>query len=476
MILSKYKVNKSVFVLCFSFLLLGFHSALAQKNIGNKTSSQKELENKKKKLNEDINELNTQLSQTKANKKSKLGQLITLNKKISIREELIGTINAEISQLNQQIHKNEQEAAQLQRNLEKLKQDYGRMLQFAQRNNDAYTNLMFIFAAQGFNQAYLRLKYIQQYSEFRKKQAKEIMTTQTFLLNKLTELKENRQEKNKLLGNEEVEKKSLTIEKQEQEVVLTELQQKEQNIKEELEKKKRDIEQLQMTIRKLIEAEIKRKAEESARIAKEKAEAYAKAKAEKEKQKRENEKKQKDKNKVKPKEGSNVKTLPEPIEEAPLPPKKETIDMPELSEAAEALSADFANNRGKLPWPVGKGVICEAYGEHEHPAIKGFMIMNNGLEICTSKGAQARAVFDGEVTGIAVSPTGGSLIIVRHGEYLSIYNNVGEVTVKTGDKVKAKQILGTILFNDDEGKASLNLQIWKGKKTMDPSGWLFNAR
>lgn len=472
--LSGYKINKQLLFIFSLIFYLGVNTAfLAQKTTGNKTVSQKELENKKKRLNEDINELNAQLSQTKASKKSKLGQLVTLNKKISIREELITTINSEIYQINAQIRKNEQEVELLKKNLEKLKQEYGRMLQFAQRNHDAYTNLMFIFAAQDFNQAYLRLKYIQQYSEFRKKQATEIINAQTVLLNKLNELKENRHEKNVLLGNEEEEKKSLTEEKQEQEVVLTELQQKEKDLKTELEKKKRDIEQLQITIRKLIEAEIKRKAEESARIAKEKAEAYAKAKAEREKKRKEKEKK--DKQKTVTKE-NGTKTIPEPIEELPPPPKKETIDMPELNEAAEALSADFANNRGKLPWPVGKGVICEAYGEHEHPAIKGFMIMNNGVEICTSKGAQARAVFDGEVTGIAVSPTGGSLIIVRHGEYLSIYNNVGEVTVKTGDKVKAKQVLGTILFNEDEGKASLNLQIWKGKKTMDPSGWLFNAR
>ncbi len=472
MIQLKYKISKISCIVVLTCLLGSFQTGYSQKTTP-KTASQKELENKKKKLNDDIHELNSQLSETKATKKSKLGQLITLNKKISIREELIGTINSELSQINTQIKKNEQEATALKQNLEKLKQDYGRMLQFAQRNHDSYTNLMFIFAAQDFNQAYMRLKYMQQYSEFRKKQATEIINAQTILLNKLNELKDNRHEKNMLLGNEEEEKQNLTVEKQEQEVVLTELQQKEKEIKEELEKKKRDIEQLQITIRKLIEAEIKRKAEEAmAKAAKEKAEQQAIAKAEKLKKDKEknvstklNTKKDKDK---------IVKTVPEPIDKPE--PKKETLDVPELSEAAEALSTDFANNRGKLPWPVSKGVICEAYGEHEHPAIKGFMIMNNGLEICTGKGAQARAVFDGEVTGIAISPTGGSLIIVRHGEYLSIYNNVADVLVKTGDKVKAKQLLGSILFNEDEGKASLNLQIWKGKKTMDPSGWLFNGK
>jgi septal ring factor EnvC (AmiA/AmiB activator) len=132
------------------------------------------------------------------------------------------------------------------------------------------------------------------------------------------------------------------------------------------------------------------------------------------------------------------------------------------------------SSRGKLPWPVAKGVICQPYGEYEHPAIKGFIMNNNGVEICSNKGSQARAVFGGEVTSIAIAPTGGKLIIIRHGEYLSVYMNIGVVFVKQGDKVSIKQALGTIL--DEDGKTSMNLQIWKGQKTMDPSGWLFNGR
>jgi septal ring factor EnvC (AmiA/AmiB activator) len=147
-----------------------------------------------------------------------------------------------------------------------------------------------------------------------------------------------------------------------------------------------------------------------------------------------------------------------------------------VSEEMEALSADFSSNRGKLPWPVAKGVICETYGEHEHPAIKGFMMFNNGVEMCVTKGSQARAVFEGEVTGIAVSPTGGKLVIIKHGGYFSVYSNLGDVLVKTGQKVSVKQPIGTVMFNEDEGKASVNFQIWKDQKTMDPAGWLFNAR
>ena len=177
-----------------------------------------------------------------------------------------------------------------------------------------------------------------------------------------------------------------------------------------------------------------------------------------------------DKNKTTPPESKENKTPKLP------PDKKDPAFTPVLTEEAEALSADFSNNRGKLPWPVAKGVICETYGEHEHPAIKGFMMFNNGLEICASKGTQARAVFEGEVTGIAVSPTGGKLVIIRHGEYLSVYTNLNDVLVKTGQKISVKQAIGTIMFNEDEEKTTLNFQIWKGQKTMDPGGWLFNGK
>ncbi|MBA2610913.1 MAG: peptidoglycan DD-metalloendopeptidase family protein [Bacteroidetes bacterium] len=462
MILFKYKKNKLslLFALLFSFVLIpSLYAQTGSKN------SKKDLENKKKKINDEINEINSMLSETKANKKSSIGALVNINMKLEKRQDLINMINAEIHELNRDIKQSEKQAEQLKSNLEKLKGDYARMIIFAQRNQDAYSKIMFVFAADNFNQAYSRLKYMQQYSEFRKKQAVEIITTQTGLIAKLKELKDQRHEKNVLLGNEEVEKENLSSEKQEQEQVLTELQKKEKELKTELDKKKQDAVELQLAIKRLIEAEIKRKMEE-ARKAEEAALAAKKAKEEKEAKE----------NKTKLPKDKSTKEKVAVADLKPVKEKKENLFMPALTEETEALSADFSNNRGKLPWPVGKGVICETYGEHEHPAIKGFMMFNNGVEICATKGTQARAVFDGEVTGIAVSPTGGKLVIIRHGEYLSVYSNLTDVTVKTGQKVTVKQIIGTVASDEEEGKTSMNLQIWKGQKTMDPSGWLYNAR
>lgn len=442
----KKKKNNLIYTGLLLFFI-GFHYPVLVAQT--KTTSQKDLQSKKNKLNDDIKQLNNQLSQTKANKKSQINTIVVINTKIKVREELISTINTELSHINSNIKKNTTEVNSLKQNLDKLKGEYAKMIYFAQRNQDSYTKLMFLFASGDFNQAYIRMKYFQQYTAFRKKQADEIVATQIVLGTKLKELEDQRHEKNKLLGNEKDEKIQLDGEKQQQEIVLSELQQQEKELKEELEKKKRDAENLQIAIKKLIEAEIKRKVDESARIAAAKAakaEKLAKAKA---------------KTKETPKTKTEVKA---PVK----------VTAPELTEEAEAVGADFSSSRGKLPWPVIKGVICQPYGEYEHPAIKGFIMNNNGVEICASKGSQARAVFEGEVTSIAISPTGGKLIIIRHGEYLSVYSNIGDVFVKQGDKVSIKQVIGTIL--DEDGKTSMNLQIWKGQKTMDPSGWLFNAR
>ena len=456
--------NKPSRLLAILLVSLGcITSVPAQKDGKNNHTNQ--LVNKQKKIKEEIREINEILQVTKSNKKSSIGRLVNINMKLEKRQELILTISQQISQINRDIKSNENQIAALTGNLEKLKKEYARMIVFAQRNQDAYSVLMFIFAAESFSQAYSRLKYVQQYSEFRKKQALEIIETQTRLLAKLNELRQQRREKNSLLGIEEDEKKTLSSEKEEQEQVLTELQKKEKELKVELEKKKQETIQLQAEIRRQIELEMKRKADEAAE------EARLLAKKEKEREAKEREereaKKREDKKRPLP---PVAKVVEKPPPEKPLP------DAAELSEAAVALSADFSNNRGKLPWPIPKGIICESYGEHEHPAIKGFMMFNNGLEICSAKGSQARAVFAGEVTSIAISPTGGKLVIIRHGEYLSVYCNLEHILVKTGDKVSVKQPIATVMYDEEEGKASMNFQIWKGQKTMDPGGWLLNAR
>ena len=210
MMLSYYKKNSVVIFLLLFFSFFLTSSFLAQSSNKN---PKKELENKKKRINDEIKEINSILSKTNANKKSSIGNLVTINLRLQKRQDLINTISAELKSVESDIFQNENKQIQLKNNLIKLKKEYARMLVFAQRNKDAYSTLMFIFSSSDFNQAYSRLKYMQQYSEYRKKQAIEIISIQKQISFDIMELNEQLHQKNLLLGNEEEEKQVLKSEK-----------------------------------------------------------------------------------------------------------------------------------------------------------------------------------------------------------------------------------------------------------------------
>lgn len=410
------KKNRSLLLIIFwCFTLLNTSNSFAQKQ------TKKDLENKKKQLQKEIEYTNQLLNETKKSKKLSLNQLVTLNKKISAREELITTINSEIRALNNQINENNESIKGLQNDLAKLKEDYARMIYYAYKNQDAYSRLMFVFASKDFEQAYMRLKYLQQYSDYRHKQAEMIVSTKKNLNAKVQELEAKKSDKRVLLTNEESEKQNLTSEKTEKEQVFSQLQEQESQLKKDLEKKKKDAEKLQQAIQRVIEKELEK----------------AQAEAAKE-------------NKPKP---------------------QRLVLTPE----SQQLSNSFANNKSKLPWPVAKGVICERFGVHPHPLMKDIDINNNGVDICTNTGSLARAVFDGEVKAVVNMPGSGQFILVRHGEFLTIYSNLREVYVKVGDQVKTKQNIGSIVFDEDDSKTVLHFEVWKGQTKLDPEIWLYGS-
>lgn len=437
----------SILLVSFVMLIAYTPQTFAQK--GNK----KDLENKKKKLKEEINTINDLLHETKSSKKISMNQVAILNKKISVREELIGTIKYEIHLINKQINENQTTINTLNTTLDKLKKDYAAMVYFDYRNSDAYSKLMFLFAADSFNQAYQQYKYTQQIAEYRRKKANEITATQAEVTQKIAELNTRKQEKKQLLTSEDSEKVNLAKEKEDQENTLASLQKTEKQLKEELTGKKNEIETLNAAIKKLIQEEVKRQQEEERQkalvLAKKKEDRAARAKERK------------------------TKTSSKKMEaEIKADEKAVAAEIAETKEA-EQLSSDFASNRGKLPWPVAKGVITIGFGEQEHPTIKGFMINNNGVEISAAKGQSARAVFEGVVTGVTTVPSIGKIVIIRHGDYLSVYSNLQEVLVKTGDKIALKQNIGSIAFNEDENRNVINFQIWKGQKILNPEEWLY---
>lgn len=411
------KFNKTITFLLMLMLIFSTSIRVFAQN-------KNELEEKKKELQKEISLTNKLLSETKKNKELTLDELLKLKSKINLRVELISAIDQEIRFVNKQINRNQEIILSLQKDLEKLKKEYAKMIYYAFKNKSTYNKIMFVFSSSSFNQAYKRLKYIQQYSEYRKKQGEAIVKTQQELLLKIAELEASKQEKSALLSLEQQEKQKLAVEQQEQENNVKQLQNKEQQLRADLAKKQDAERKLQKAIERIIEEEI-RKAREAA------------AKANK---------------------GSST--------------TESKTSFPMTPEALK-LSNSFASNKGSLPWPVAEGIITDRFGQHPHPVLTGIVINNNGIDISTTKGAIARAIFEGEVSSVAIIPGGGKVVMIRHGEYLSVYSYLNDVYVNKGDKITTKQHLGTLISEPDKAKTNVHLEIWKGMTKLNPEYWIF---
>ncbi|MCB0400464.1 MAG: peptidoglycan DD-metalloendopeptidase family protein [Flavobacteriales bacterium] len=382
------------------------------------TQTKKELEEKKKKLQKEINYTNQLLKETKKNKDHSLDELLSLKSKINARSNLISAINSEMKLINGEIEKSSSEITNLESELAALKVEYARIIYYAFKHRSSFDKMMFVFASRDFNQAYKRLKYIQQYSEYRKAQAEEIVLTQEKLKTEIETLKRVKEEKTVLISMEEQEKEKLAVEKNQQETVVKQLQGKEQELKSKLQKQEESARKLQKAIEKIIEEEI-RKAREAAKKA-----------------------------------GTSSKGFP-------------------LTPEALKLSNSFASNKGQLPWPVLQGVITGKFGKHPHPVLEGIVLNNNGIDISTTSNSTARAIFDGEVSSVAIIPGEGKVVMVRHGEYLSVYSYMTEVFVNKGDKVSTKQELGKLVNSADKSKSQVHLEIWKGMTKLNPEYWIY---
>ena len=433
------------------FGMISFCILNAQKQPKNLSDAQKN----KKKLSEDIKSLDAVLGQTKTSRNIAMLHVQTLNLKISKREELIGNINYEINQVNSELQAKKKQIKHLSDELDTLKSRYKKLLKYAQKNNSSFNKLMFVFSSKDFNQAFQRIKYMQEINFKRRIHAEEIVLKQKNLSLEKENLLKTAEEKSSLLTTEEREKIQLAKEKEEQVAELTKLSEKEKKLKQELEEKKKDVLAIDRKIKDMI-AEIamkeQREREERERV-----------KAEKRKKKAD--------------EVASIKKKKKSEEGLKGTPKIEE-PAPSTKDVDEELSADFASNKGKLPWPVSNGVITEGFGPHQHPKIKDVTINNSGVDItATTKSASARSIFGGEVTLIAPMPSGDSkIVIIRHGTYLSVYTNLAKVFVRQGDKVSLKQSLGEVLYNEDSGGTTLNLQIWRGQTKLNPEDWLSRGR
>ena len=385
--------------------------------------SKKKLEQQKAKIEEEIQYTNKLLDQTKKSKQVTLEQLVMINKQINKREELIGSISYEIVKLDNQINSTADTIKQLNQTIQKLQDEYARMIYFAQKNQGSYSRLMFIFSAKDFNQAYQRTKYFQQYSSYRQNQVRVIKESQEELNKKRTLLEVQRKEALVLKKMEESEKQKLSKEKSAQDQAVQKLSKQEKELLKKIKDNEKAARRLQKAIEDLIAAEL------------EKARKAAK------------------------KSGT-----------APTPENKFALTPAEMQ-----LSSNFASNRGRLPWPTERGVIAATFGEHAHPVLKGIKTKNNGVDIATEKGHIARSIFDGEVSSTMTLPNYHNVVIIRHGEYLTVYSNLDQLYVKKGDKVKIKERIG-VIHTDDNGKTTMHFELWHGKTLQNPELWILKSR
>jgi len=415
-------LRRNKYILVFFTFLLSF-SAFSQ--------AKKELKKQKLAIEKEINYTTKLLNKTKVNKDKSLSYLKVLDKQIQNQELLLQTLNIEIKLLSKQAQKTEQsiiKTEQLikteQENLELLKSEYAKMIYACFKKKGNRNDLMFIISAEDFNQAYKRIVYLKQYASFRKNQAEKIIESHKELESRKVDLNTQKDQlilesasKKELMNAKKNDLTAISDAKQEKQELINKLSKSEKVFKKQLQAKQKRAKVLDDEIRKIIEEEIRKAREE----AEKKNKGFA------------------------------------------------------LTPEAMALSSEFNSNKGKLPWPLEKGVIVQGYGKQKHAIFAGIETFNNGIDIATDKKTIVRAVFDGTISRIFFIKGEGKAILMNHGEYFSVYSGLEEVSVKVGEKLLAKEKIGIVLTQEVEEKTELHFEIWKGYDKRDPSKWLYKA-
>lgn len=349
------------------------------------------------------------LAKTALDKKSKMSELKLLSRQINSREKVVKNIRRELGFLDRSIKSREKDVKLLEDDLRILKEDYARMIYKAYQTRKSYDITQYILAANDFNQAYKRVKYLQQYGKFRKQQANEIMEKTVMLEEQMKELAISKIQQKGLLNQRQKEVAQLSNEKKDKDQYVFRLRRTEKDLRKQLSDKKR--------ARDRIDAEMQRILVEASGGA-----------------------------------GSTTGLV--------------------LTPEMKIISNEFGNNKGRLPWPVERGVITSKYGKHRHEVLKNIQVDNKGVDITTNASEAARSIFEGRVSNI-LSIRGANLtVIIQHGEYFTVYQNLVNLRVKKGDLVQRKQIIGEVYRVKGSSTSELHFQLWKGKINQNPELWL----
>ena len=417
---------KNILLLCLTCLFVWNVSAQTTQKI-------KELENQRNELQQQIAESETLLRSTKKDVKSQLDNLALINGQIADRKKYINAIERDVKSLNNEINALQRQLKTLQRDLKDKKDKYESSVQYMYRNKSIHEKLLFIFSADNLSQTYRRMRYVREYANYQRLQAIEIERKQKQVNVKKAELETTREAKEKLLEEGEAEKKKLEKQEKEKQGILNGLKRKQRGIQSEINKKRRSADRLNAQIDRLIEQEIekaRKRAEEEARKVGKKAGEKSAGKQ---------------------------------------PVQKGTVDKFRMNSEDRQLSGTFESNKGRLPMPItGPYVIVGRYGQYA--VTKNVRLDNKGIDIRGKEGAKARAVFDGEVSAI-FKYNGLSNVLVRHGNFISVYCNLSSVSVAKGSKVKARDEIG-VIQKDASGNAVLHFQLRKETTKLNPELWL----
>ena len=413
-------------------------------------TQQEKLEKRKAQIQQEIRENEKLLQTVKKKEKSAVSVVIVQSNKIKLKEKLINTTEKQAKLLSNDIYINQLQINKLNRELVVLKEDYAEMIVKSYKSRSEQSRAMFILSSNSFLQAYKRAQYMKQYTGYRKMQGDEIKSKSEQLVEYNEKLGVQKSAKQKLIVENEKERLALLKVKQEQEKLLKSIKKDKSKIAGEIKKKQTEARAIDKQIDRIIREAI--------------AEANRKAAMERAMEKAKNESKAGDTK-------EEIKTRAKAIVSSSSAVSSSRI---ELTPEAKILSDNFKANKGKLPWPVEKGFVSSAFGNHPHPVISSLMIHNSGVDITTDQGATARAVFAGEVTSVMVLSPVNRAVMIQHGEFFTVYQNLSSVSVSKGDKVSIKQSIGKVRTNGDTGKTVIKFTISQNTTYNNPATWLFN--
>ena len=424
---------------------------------GLQAQTKEELQRQKVLLQDQIDLASELLLKTKNTKEASLSELQTLNQKIEARNKLIRTMDRQIRSIDREVMRKAKEIKNLEIRVDSLKSDYADLIKLAQRQQKPRDQILFILSSSSFAQAAKRMQYFKDMAAFRERQVQQIAVAQETLARERETLIAKKAEKIQVQTAQEGEKLALQADAQVQETTVQNLQSKESTLKKDIDKKQREAQQLEQQIKRII-AEEMRKAKERAERSSLEGEA-------------------KELGLVSGKDYSrrtSNKALKKLIDKTRAAKGLDVRDDGQsfaMTPEARALANNFASNKGALPWPVERGIITGKFGKHPHPIVKGVIVDNPHIEITTEENAIVRSVFEGEVSSVVPIPGANVMVLVRHGNYFTVYSNLINVKVKAGDVVSLKEPIGTA-FTDEEGKTMVQLGIWKDADIQDPNPWL----